>query len=94
MGPSRSAAAALGNIGGNAKEAVPALAAALKDQDSFVRCFAAEALGRIRENAKEAVPELAAALKDQDSFVRRYGCRTRRANFDLRPRANEWKSIS
>src|SRR5215813_1203778 len=64
------AARALGNIGPEAKEAVPDLIAALKDQDALVRGYAAGALGNIGPGAKEAVPDLRAALKDQDSFVR------------------------
>jgi vesicle coat complex subunit len=56
---------ALGKIMGQA--AVPALIAALKDQDSLVRTEAASALGQI---GQPAVPALIAALKDQDSEVR------------------------
>jgi HEAT repeat protein len=49
--------------------AVPALIAALEDQDAEVRIFAAEALGEIGPEAKEAVPTLIAALKDPDAHV-------------------------
>ena len=62
-----SAVKALARIGPEAKEAVPALIAALKDKDDGVRSFAAEALGRI---GKEAVPALIVALKDQNAGVR------------------------
>jgi HEAT repeat protein len=46
---------------------VPALIAALKDQDGWVRHEAASALGQI---GKTAVPALIAALKDKDGWVR------------------------
>ncbi|MEO0160809.1 MAG: HEAT repeat domain-containing protein [candidate division WOR-3 bacterium] len=42
----------------------------LKDEDSYVRRYAAEALGKIGDN--RAVEPLIAALKDEDSDVRRY----------------------
>lgn len=66
------AAAAIGKIGPGAKEAVPALIAALaKDKESDVRVDAAAALGDIGPGAKEAVPALAAALlKDTNPAVR------------------------
>src|SRR6266511_2269526 len=57
-------------MGAEAKEAVPALAAALKDRDQFVRLYAARALRRMGAEAKEAAAALIAALKDQDSSVR------------------------
>ena len=49
---------------------MPALIAALKDQNANVRGGAAEALGRIRPEAKEAVPALIVALKDQNENAR------------------------
>ncbi len=60
----RIAAFALGKIGPAAKEAVPALIAALKDEDKDVRVYAASALGHIGPAAKEAVPALEAAARD------------------------------
>jgi hypothetical protein len=51
------------------KPAVPALSAALKDGDPYVRERAATALGEIGDVS--AVPVLNAALKDSDSTVRR-----------------------
>ncbi len=57
----------LGEIGMKAKEAVPVLITALKDQDADVRGSAAYALGEI---GKEAVPTLIAALEDQEVFAR------------------------
>ena len=50
---------------------VPALAAALKDEDAFVRRDAAEALGRLGSRARNASPELLAALKDKNRQVRK-----------------------
>ncbi len=55
----------MGQIGPAApKEAVPALIAALKDEDRSVRWIAASALGKIGPVAKEAVPALEAAARD------------------------------
>ena len=65
-----SAASALGRIGPEAKEAVPALIIALNDQSEGVRSSAASALGRIRPEAKESVPALIIALNDQSEWVR------------------------
>jgi HEAT repeat protein len=65
----RYAASALGGIGPEAKEAVPALITTLKDQNVDVRRYAASVLGEI---GPPAVPELIAALKDQDAEVRRH----------------------
>jgi HEAT repeat protein len=53
-------------------EAVPALAAALKDHNQYFRKLAAAALMKIGPAAAEAVPALAAALKDPDETVRRF----------------------
>jgi len=64
------AASALGEIGKDAKDAAPALIAALKDQDAGVRRSAAAALGKIGKDAKDAAPALIAALKDQDEDFR------------------------
>ena len=57
-------------IGSGAKDAVPALMQALKDQDEWVRGNAARALGWIGSGAKDAVPALIQALQDQDAQVR------------------------
>lgn len=70
------AAEALGRLGPAAKDAVPALAAALKDPERFVRMSAARALGQLGAASKEALPALAAALNDSDSFVRGTAART------------------
>lgn len=50
--------------------AVPDLCGALKDEDWFVRCYAAETLGRIGPAAVDAVPALLEALRDDDENVR------------------------
>jgi len=61
----------VGEIGPAAKETVPLLRKALKEETrTEMRMWTAQALGRIGPDAKEAVPELAAALKDQESTVR------------------------
>jgi HEAT repeat protein len=59
------ASLALGNIGD--PRAVPALIEALKDEDEYVRSYAASALGKI---GKPAVPALIEALKHEDKTVR------------------------
>ena len=68
---SNSAAFALGKIGPQTKEVVPALIQALKD-DFGPRSAAATALGEIGPDAKDAVPALVEALKDENINVRRY----------------------
>jgi HEAT repeat protein len=50
--------------------AVPALAAALKDEVCRVREYSAWALGQLGPEAVEAVPMLMEALKDEDAEVR------------------------
>lgn len=60
------AAGALGAMGPEAVEAVPALIQALGDEDIFVRDGAAGALGAIGPEAKEAVPALIEALRNAD----------------------------
>ncbi|HEX6971199.1 MAG TPA: HEAT repeat domain-containing protein, partial [Limnochordia bacterium] len=63
----RNVAVALGNWG--AEEAVPALAAALSDEEPLVRGHAAWALGRVRTaEAREAL--LSALRREQDPSVR------------------------
>ena len=62
---------ALNNIGPDAKEAVPALIEALKDEDKTARQNAAEALGNMGPDAKDAVPTLIETLKDKYGAVRR-----------------------
>lgn len=63
---------ALNGIGPEAKEAVPALVQALKDENSDIRArrSAVYALGKIGPGAKEAVPALVQALEDKDSIIR------------------------
>lgn len=66
----RGAAANLGLIGPEAKEAVPALVQALRDSDASVRRLAVIALWSIGPLAKDAIPALIEAHKDGDKFVR------------------------
>ncbi|MHC4984071.1 MAG: HEAT repeat domain-containing protein [Planctomycetota bacterium] len=54
------------------REAVPALAAALRDKEVGVRICAVIALQSIGLYAKEAVPALTAATRDADATVRNY----------------------
>ena len=62
------AAVTLGEMGPEAKDAVPALIQLLQDQDAegFVRGNAARALGEIGSGAVDAVPVLIQALQDRE----------------------------
>lgn len=66
------AAEALGRIGPEAKEAIPALTVVLKTEGGEDSAYsaAAEALGRIGPEARSAVPFLRAMLQHPDSYVR------------------------
>ncbi len=59
------AAVAIGNIGPDAKTAIPALTELFKDKDNVVRCLAAQAVGSIGSEAKAAIPSLMGLLKDE-----------------------------
>jgi hypothetical protein len=54
-----------------AEVVVPALAEALKDEDTFVRRDAARALGDLGPSARPALPALLVALRDKDGAVRK-----------------------
>ena len=62
------AAESLGDMG--AWDAVPALAAALKDPSADVRIAATYALTKLKDHAQEAVPALKEMLGDPNSLVR------------------------
>src|SRR5215813_11189381 len=79
-------AEALGSVVPEAKEAVPALRAELKDQEWSVRSAAAEALGQIGPEAKKTVPALRAELRDQDVNIRRAAAK---ALWEIGPAAKE-----
>jgi HEAT repeat protein len=66
----RGAAVALGLIGPDAKDAIPALVRALRDKSPLVRSEAAVALGKIGPDADEVVEALATACRDKDYGVR------------------------
>jgi HEAT repeat protein len=66
----RLAAHALAEIGGTAREAVPALTEALCDSVSFVRVWAAAALARVEPENPDAIPALVAGTRDGIYFVR------------------------
>jgi HEAT repeat protein len=66
----KAAAEALGRLAGNAKNAVPALAAALKDKQLDVRRAAAVALDLMGTDAKPAFATLKQAARDEDKSVR------------------------
>jgi HEAT repeat protein len=60
----REAAEALGKAGKEAKDAVPALVAALKDSDLFVRLFSTVSLGQIGVDPSTVVPALTAVMNN------------------------------
>jgi HEAT repeat protein len=66
------AAAAIAGFGAEAKEAVPALIAALSDPHPDNRWSAVGALANIGQEAREAVPALITALDDADEKMRWY----------------------
>ncbi|MFM7148831.1 MAG: HEAT repeat domain-containing protein [Gemmataceae bacterium] len=66
----RRAATELGELGKEAKPALPALIQATKDQDRYVRRFVAQAIGAIGPDAKDAVPALSDLLADEKPQVR------------------------
>ena len=73
-----SAALALGEVGLQTKEVVPALAAQLQDNRRMVRYSATRALGSLANDRsaiaelRKAVPELVNAQNDHDPMVREY----------------------
>ncbi len=66
----RLGAYALGEIGPAAREAVPALAAALEDPVAFVRVWAASSLARVAPSRSESIVLLITELEDDLAFVR------------------------
>jgi HEAT repeat protein len=66
----RLAAHALAEIGGTARDAVPALIEVLRDSVSFVSVWAAAALARIEPENAYAIPALLAATHNNAYFVR------------------------
>ncbi len=61
------AIAAIGEMGSDAKTAVPSLVSALQDSPLAIRLKAIEALTEIGASAKAAVPELRSVLNNKDS---------------------------
>jgi HEAT repeat protein len=68
------AAEALGELGPRAKDAIPALARALRDEYEQVRRGAAASLAAIGAD-QSAIPDLVVALKDVDAEVRESAAR-------------------
>jgi HEAT repeat protein len=67
----QNAALALGQIGPDARAAVPALGEALGDSEWAVRRQAALALGHIGVHAHPAIPALQKLSRDPDPLVRK-----------------------
>ena len=63
---------ALGELGEDAAEAVPALIEALQHDDREVCWHVCRTLGAVGEDAEAAVPALAKLLKDESAYVRGY----------------------
>lgn len=72
------AAGSLGDMGTDAKGAVPALARRLVDRDSFVRTAAAHSLGAIWPEAADALPAMADVFRRSRGFWERSALRPRR----------------
>jgi hypothetical protein len=70
LGVRREAAASLGKIGSEAKAAVPALIAALRDEDWTIRSAAAAALPDIAPADSSAASALSDARTDESEWVR------------------------
>jgi len=64
------AATALGNVGPDARAAIPDLVIALGDKNEFVRANSAKAIGDIDPTDMQAVPALTKAMKDESGRVR------------------------
>jgi hypothetical protein len=64
------AAIALGQIGHEARVAVPYLTTALQDENTYVRQYAAEALGKIGPESRLAVPGLIPLLRAKEEEER------------------------
>ena len=62
------AARSLGDMGANAKGAIPGLTKSLSDRDAFVRSAAAHSLGKIGPDAASAVPAMVTAFKRASGF--------------------------
>jgi HEAT repeat protein len=69
----REAAQELGELGPEAKDAIPALRKALRDKDLFVRRFSAQALGKIGkgEGDKDTISSLFLATGDEKEEVQK-----------------------
>ena len=65
------AAEVLGDIGLDARKAVPTLMSAVRDESEAVRSHAAEALGTTGQQSDTAAPALIAASQDAEESVRR-----------------------
>ncbi len=70
----RLAVYALGMIGPTGgKRSIKALEAAMKDDQPFVRLWAASALARVRPGDERVAPELVAAMRHEAAFMRSLG---------------------
>jgi HEAT repeat protein len=82
------AATLLGRISSGARDAVPALARATRDEDLHLRFAAVRSLGQIGPAADRAAPELI-KLIDEQGQPRRLRCRAALALWQIRPNAPE-----
>ncbi|MDB5386770.1 MAG: Tetratricopeptide 2 repeat protein [Planctomycetaceae bacterium] len=76
----------LGELADEGTSAVPAIQAALKNNDAFVRIHAALALWQIEQNTQDSVPVFMDGMKNSDANVRSFAATA----IGMGPQANEF----
>ena len=105
-GARQHAAGAIGDIGPEAKQAIPDLVKVLNDPKSDIRIYAAKALGRIGPEAKQAMPDLIKSMVNRNENIYIYAAEAlekidsqwresleaKQAKLDLIMTLNDWNS--